>query len=89
LSQTIAIAGPGTKVIPGHGATVDRAGLTAHRDMILVIRDRVAALIKQGRTLEQIVASKPLADFDSKVPSVGTTGDRFLGQLFAELQTAK
>jgi len=89
LAQTIALAGPNTKIIPGHGVMVDRAGLTAHRDMILAIRDKVAPMVKQGRTLEQIVAAKPTADFDAKVPSVGTTGDRFIGQLVAELQTAK
>jgi len=89
LAQTIALSGPQTKIIPGHGATVDRAGLMAHRDMILAIRDKVTPLVRQGRTLEQIIAAKPTAEFDSKVPSVGTTGDRFIGQLFAELQSAK
>jgi glyoxylase-like metal-dependent hydrolase (beta-lactamase superfamily II) len=89
LAQTIALAGPNTKVIPGHGTTVDRAGLVAHRDMIVAIRDKVAPLVKQGRTLEQVIAAKPTADFDAKVPSVGTTGDRFIGQLYAELQGAK
>ena len=89
LAQTIALCGPNTKVIPGHGATVDRAALVAHRDMIIAIRDKVAPLVRQGRSLEQVIASKPTADFDAKVPSVGTTGDRFIGQLFAELQAAK
>jgi glyoxylase-like metal-dependent hydrolase (beta-lactamase superfamily II) len=89
LAQTIALAGPNTKVIPGHGATVDRAALVAHRDMITAIRDKVAPLVRQGKTLEQVIAAKPTADFDAKVPSVGTTGDRFIGQLYAELQPAK
>ena len=35
--------------------------------------------------LIQIVASKPTADYDAKVPQPGTTGDRFIGQLYAEL----
>jgi len=89
IAQTIALCGPNTKVIPGHGATVDRAGLVAHRDMIIAIRDKVAPLVRQGRTLEQVIAAKPTAEFDSKVPSVGTTGDRFIGQVYAELQAAK
>lgn len=89
IAQTIALCGPNTKVIPGHGATVDRAGLVAHRDMMIAIRDKVAPLVRQGRTLEQVIAAKPTAEFDSKVPSVGTTGDRFIGQVYAELQAAK
>src|SRR5262245_20861576 len=89
LAQTIALAGPNTKIIPGHGATVDRAAVVAHRDMIIAIRDKVAPLVRQGKTLQEVTAAKPTADFDSKVPGVGTTGDRFVGQLYAELQPAK
>ena len=40
--------------------------------------------MKKGQTLEQILATKPTADFDANVPR-GTTGDRFIGQLYAEL----
>jgi cyclase len=89
LAQTIALCGPNTKVIPGHGATVDRAALVAHRDMIVAIRDKVAPLVRQGKTLQEVTAAKPTADFDAKVPGVGTTGDRFIGQLYAELQATK
>src|SRR6185295_12788325 len=66
LAATIALSGPSTKIIPGHGEMVNRAGLTAHRDMIIAIRDKVAPLVKQGRTLEQVIAAKPTADYDSK-----------------------
>ncbi len=86
LNVAINLCGPNTKVIPGHGATVDKAALIAHRDMIIAIRDRVSALVRQGKTLEEVVASKPTADYDAKVPGVGTTGERFIGQLYAELK---
>jgi glyoxylase-like metal-dependent hydrolase (beta-lactamase superfamily II) len=89
LAITISLAGPNTKIIPGHGATVDRAAVTAHRDMILVLRDRVAKLVQQGKTQEEVLAAKVAADYDAKVPGVGTTGDRFIGQLYAELKPAK
>lgn len=89
LAQTIALAGPNTKIIPGHGATVDRNGVIAHRDIMLALRDKVASLVKAGRTLEQVTAAKLTAEFDSKIVMPGTTGDRFVGQLYAELQTAK
>jgi hypothetical protein len=37
-------------------------------------------------TVEQVTAAKPTADYDTKVPGVGTTADRFVGQLYAELK---
>ena len=85
----IRLARPDTKIIPGHGAIVDKTAVAAHKAMMEGVRDKVAPLVRQGRSLEQVIASKPTADFDAKVPSVGTTGDRFIGQLFAELQPAK
>ncbi len=88
LNVAINLCGPNTKVIPGHGATVDKSGLVAHRDMIMAVRDKVAQLVRQGKTLEEVVAAKPTSDFDSKIPGIGTTGDRFIGQLYAELKTS-
>jgi len=35
---------------------------------------------------EQVVAAKPTSEFDSKVQQVAATGDRFVGQLYAELK---
>jgi cyclase len=87
LGITIGMAGPKTKIIPGHGPTVDRAAVTAHRDMILVVRDKVAALVQQGKTVEEVLAAKPTADYDAIVPNSSTTSERFVRQLYAELKT--
>jgi cyclase len=86
LQAAIDLAKPTTKVVPGHGAMTDRAGIVTHRDMIIAIRDRVARLVQQGKTQEEVLAAKPTADYDARVPGVGTTGDRFVGQLYAELK---
>jgi glyoxylase-like metal-dependent hydrolase (beta-lactamase superfamily II) len=86
LNAVIANAGPNTKIVPGHGPVVDRAAVTAHRDLVVALRDKVAALVREGKTQEQVVAAKPTADFDAKVQQPGTTGDRFVGQLYAELK---
>jgi cyclase len=85
LGQTIGMTGPNTKVIPGHGPIVDRNALTAHRDLMLAMRDRVAAMIKQGRTQEQIIAANLPAEFDARVQEPGKTGERFVTQLYADL----
>ena len=86
LNAVIEMSGPNTKIIPGHGPIVDRSAVTAHRDMVIAVRDKVAALVKEGKTQEQVVAAKPTADFDAKVQQPGTTGDRFVGQVYAELK---
>ncbi len=86
LNAVIKAAGPATKIVPGHGPVVDRAAVTAHRDMVLAIRDKVAKLVKEGKTLEQVVAAKPTAAYDAKVQQPGVTADRFVGQLYAELK---
>jgi glyoxylase-like metal-dependent hydrolase (beta-lactamase superfamily II) len=86
LGVTIGIAGPHTKIIPGHGPMVDRAAVIAHRDMILSIRDKVAAMVHEGKTVEEVLAAKPTSDYDS-IPNASATSERFVGQLYAELKT--
>jgi len=55
-----------TIVIPGHGAPVsNRAELSAYRDMLVAIRDNVARLKQQERSLEETIAAKPTAEFDA------------------------
>jgi glyoxylase-like metal-dependent hydrolase (beta-lactamase superfamily II) len=67
LGLTIGLAGPHTKIIPRHGPMTDRCGLIDQRDMILSVRDKVAAQVNQDRTLEEILAAKPTAEFYTKV----------------------
>jgi len=66
LNAAITLAGPNTKVIPGHGPIADREDLIRFRDLVLDIYNRVSALVKEGRTLEQVIAAKPTADYDKK-----------------------
>ena len=81
---------PDTKVIPGHGAIVDRAAVTAHKQMMMAVRDKVAALVRQNKTQEEVVAAKPAADFDATVTgATAATADRFVGQLYQELKNAR
>jgi glyoxylase-like metal-dependent hydrolase (beta-lactamase superfamily II) len=55
-----------TIVIPGHGPVSNKAELKAYRDMLVDVREKVAALKKQGRSLEDTVAAKPTATYDAK-----------------------
>lgn len=89
LGVTIGLCGPNTKVIPGHGEIVDRSAVTAQRDLILVMRDRVAQLVKRGETLEEVVAAKLTSDFDAHVPGAAATSEQFVGWLYGELKDSQ
>ena len=62
----LAIIDGETKVIPGHGPLGDKASLRAYRDMIVAVRSRVSRAVDQGQSIEQVLASKPTADFDGE-----------------------
>ena len=86
----VALARPDTKIVPGHGAVVDKTAVAAHKAMMLAVRDKVAALARQNKTQEEVMASKPTADFDAKVTgATAATADRFVGQLYQELKAAR
>lgn len=56
-----------TTVIPGHGQPVsNKAELKGYHDMLVGIRANVAKLKREGRSLDEIVAAKPTAQFDEK-----------------------
>jgi len=56
-----------TIIIPGHGYPVsNRSELKDYRDMLVGIRENVAMLKKQGRSLDETVAAKPTAAYDAK-----------------------
>jgi glyoxylase-like metal-dependent hydrolase (beta-lactamase superfamily II) len=86
LGATIGRAGPHTKIIPGHGPVTDRNAVIAQRDLILAVRDKVAALMAQNRSLEEIIAAKPTAEYDAEVPRGAQTADEFVTWLYQALQ---
>ena len=55
-----------TIVIPGHGAVGSKADLILFRDVLVEIRDKVAALKKQGKSMPEVVAAKPGARYDAE-----------------------
>lgn len=62
----IALSGPNTMIIPGHGPVGDRKALVAFRDMLVGVRTRVAALKARGKSLVEVQASHPTAEFDAQ-----------------------
>ena len=63
----LAAATDRTIVIPGHGPPAsNKTELRNYRDMLVDVRDKMAALKKQGRSLNDAIAAKPTAAYDAK-----------------------
>jgi glyoxylase-like metal-dependent hydrolase (beta-lactamase superfamily II) len=56
----------GTYVIPGHGRVGDEADILTFRDMLVIVRARIAELIAEGKTLAQVQQAKPALDYDTR-----------------------
>jgi glyoxylase-like metal-dependent hydrolase (beta-lactamase superfamily II) len=73
-----------TKFICGHGSLSNREGLRQFRDMLAAVRDRIARLVKEGKSLDQVLALKPTADFD-KHGEDGVPPEMFIKIVYGEL----
>ena len=62
--QTLNISTEDTIVIPGHGPVTNTATLGRYITMLKTVRDRVALMIAEGKSMEEVVSAKPTADFD-------------------------
>lgn len=74
----LAMATDKTIVISGHGAVGGRADLVLFRDVLVEIRDKVAALKKQGRTLTEVIAARPSSRYDTEWGNLFMTPNAFL-----------
>jgi cyclase len=67
MQMAVDIAGPNTKVIPGHGfGFTDRAGLVEALDMLTDVRDRIQEMVGDGLWLDEVLAARPTADYDAR-----------------------
>lgn len=66
VERVLAMAGEGTKIVPGHGPLATRADLAAYRDMLRAARDAVAPLVAAGKTLDEVKAAHPTAALDER-----------------------
>jgi cyclase len=88
--QVMMIANENTKIIPGHlGPVIGFKEIQQQLVMFEAVRDRVARAIREGKTVEQVVASKPTADFDQGRMGGAITPDRFVTLVYTDLARKK
>ena len=79
------MANPNTKIMSPHNPPIATVkDVQEQRDMMIVVRDRILSGIRAGKTLEQIIASNPTAEFDERW-KVGRTSEQFVTELYHDL----
>src|SRR5712691_1673708 len=95
LDATMKLAGPNTRLIPGHGTIINRTDIVPYRDMILGVQAKVQQMINEGKSEREVLAAKVTAPYDAKVPGgllpagAGTSADRFVGMVYSQLKGGK
>lgn len=83
------LADENTRIIPGHGKVSGRAGLEAFRKMLVETSGRVRALKDAGKTVEEIVAAAPNADYDKTWDWSFINAERYIRMLYASMEKEK
>lgn len=91
LSTILDIAVPGegqnggTLVVPGRGRLCDETDVANYRDMVIVIRNRVRAMVEAGASLAEVQSSRPTRDYDPLYPNADWTGEMFVEAIYRDL----
>jgi cyclase len=81
--------GVGTYVIPGHGRLCEQMEIVDYRDMVVVVRDVIADMIKQGMTLEQIKAASPAKAYATQYGAQEGSTSAFVEAIYKSLTVKK
>ena len=81
--------GVGTYVIPGHGRLCQQLDVVNYRDMVVVVRDVIADLIKQGKTLGQIKEASPTKPYDTEYGTQPGSSSAFIESIYNSLMSRK
>ncbi|MEE8258087.1 MAG: MBL fold metallo-hydrolase [Sphingomonadales bacterium] len=75
-----------TIIIPGHGPIATRADLGIYLEMLTLTRERVAALKAEGKSIEEIIAADPTADYNEKWTWVFINPEAFVFSVYSSLE---
>jgi glyoxylase-like metal-dependent hydrolase (beta-lactamase superfamily II) len=81
--------GVGTYVIPGHGRLCEQMEVVDYRDMVVIVRDVVADMLKQGMTLDQIKAASPAKPYETQYGVEPGSTNAFIEAIYKSLSAPK
>jgi len=79
----------GTYVVPGHGRLCEQMEVVDYRDMVVLVRDNVADLMKQGKTLDQIKAARPALPYETRYGTQAGVTNGFVESTYKSLSARK
>jgi glyoxylase-like metal-dependent hydrolase (beta-lactamase superfamily II) len=88
-NRVLFLADKDTKIIPGHGALSNKKELSAYRDMIMEVRDRVQLAIDSDLTFEEIQSANLTKDYDDEWTSGFIDGKRIVDIIYTDLTRKK
>ncbi len=74
-----------TRIIPGHGPLTDLEGLEIYRELLVTVRDRIARLIRSGKTLEEVLEAAPSAEYDEAWGQTFITPEQWVTTVYKSL----
>jgi len=81
LGTLAGVAGPDTKIVPGHGVVSSREDVLGFRDMVLATANKVEAMVAQGMSYDEVAATDPTAAYNDRYGDP----ERFLRAVYSEL----
>jgi cyclase len=87
--RVLKMAADDTKIIPGHGPLASKADLKAYRDMLAAVSGNIKKQVKAGKTLAQVIDSKPTAKFDDVWGKGFLNPQRFTEMIYKNVQAKK
>jgi glyoxylase-like metal-dependent hydrolase (beta-lactamase superfamily II) len=81
--------GVGTYVIPGHGRLCEQLDVVNYRDMVVIVRDVIAEMIKESMTLAQIKNAHPARAYETEFGRIPGSTDAFVEAVYKNLTAKK
>lgn len=88
VDKVLAMVGDDTRLIPGHGPLATRADLVAYRQMLQTVGERLQALARDGKSLQDAIAARPTADYDEAWGKGFFKPEQFVGMLWPQFTRA-
>ncbi|HEX2442671.1 MAG TPA: MBL fold metallo-hydrolase [Vicinamibacterales bacterium] len=83
--KALSLANASTKIIPGHGPLADRKALEVYLTVLKTSRDRIGTLVSAGKSADEVIAARPLAEYDATWGKGFIQSDQFVRLVHASL----